>query len=125
MDIILSPNGPFTLFPGALDGFPTASVTEASLNGVAMFVIDMLKLNVSFENNVEIVIVENNRQDIVKRIEFYYNNTELLYALAEKGKKKSRELYNLDTQMNPRIKLLESTLNEISKSSTVSRIFSN
>ncbi len=27
-------------FPGAFDGFPTGSVTEASLNGVAMFVSD-------------------------------------------------------------------------------------
>jgi glycosyltransferase involved in cell wall biosynthesis len=121
MDIILSPNRPFTLFPGAFDGFPTGSVTEASLNGVAMFVTDFLNLNISFENNEEIVIINNNLQDIVERIEFYYNQPELLYILAEKGKKKSWELYNLDTQMNPRIALLESKLNEIKNANRISQ----
>ena len=113
MDIILSPNRPFTLFPGAFDGFPTGSATEASLNGVAMFVTDILSLNVSFKNDEEIIIINDNLQDVVNKIDFYYKQPELLYNLAEKGRKRSWELYNLDTQMKPRIDLLESQLNEL------------
>ena len=113
MDIILSPNRPFTLFPGAFDGFPTGSVTEASLNGVAMFVTDILNLNVMFRNNEDIVIISDDLQDIVKKIEYYYNYPDQLYILAAKGKEKSWELYNLDAQMKPRIALLENQLNEL------------
>jgi glycosyltransferase involved in cell wall biosynthesis len=116
MDIILSPNRPFTLFPGAFDGFPTGSVTEASLNGVAMFVTDLLKLNCCFDNNYEIVIINDNPENIAEKIEFYYNHPDLLYCLANKGKEKSWKLYNLDTQMKPRIELIESILNERIKS---------
>lgn len=37
MDIIVSPNIPFALFPGAFDGFPTGCCMEAALSGVAVF----------------------------------------------------------------------------------------
>jgi glycosyltransferase involved in cell wall biosynthesis len=116
MDIILSPNRPFEIFPGAFDGFPTGSATEASLNGVAMFVADPLKLNFYFTEDSEIVIINNNPEDIADKLIFYYNNPELLYDLAYKGKEKSWALYNFDTQMRPRIELIESALNKIKNS---------
>ena len=44
-DAILSPNVPDVLAPGAFDGFPTASCTEAALREVAILATDPLQMN--------------------------------------------------------------------------------
>ncbi|MBI4770096.1 MAG: glycosyltransferase family 4 protein, partial [Chloroflexi bacterium] len=55
MDLILSPNAPFLLAPGAFDGFPTGGCVEAGLCGVAVFCTDPLGLNVAFKDGEELV----------------------------------------------------------------------
>lgn len=110
MDIILSPNSSFILAQGAFDGFPTGSSIEAGLNGVALFVADDLAQNIVFKDREEIVILSKDPGEIVERIEHYYNNPELLYDLAAKGKKKIQESYNLDVQMKPRLEIIKNAL---------------
>lgn len=110
MDIILSPNRANIINKGAFDGFPTGAVTEASLNGVAMFVTDPLLMNRTFIDNEEIVIINESPAEIAKKIIKYVENPNLLQKLASKGKKKSWEVYNLESQMTPRIKLLNDEL---------------
>ncbi len=93
MDIILSPNRANILKPGAFDGFPTGSVTEASIRGVAMFVTDPLCLNEVYKENEEIIIINEKPIDISEKIEIYYNNIEPpLYAFIERETKKFRNI---------------------------------
>lgn len=111
MDIILSPNVNDVIKKGAFDGFPTASVTEASQYGVLMMVTDPLELN---ENNFvvgeEIVIVPHNAGKIVDIIEKLYENPSSIKAIGEKGREKVLDLYGYEKQMIPRIRILEEEL---------------
>jgi hypothetical protein len=111
-DIILSPNVPFKIFKGSFDGFPTASCTEAGLRKVAVFCTDELKLNKYFNNNQEIVIIPYEVNKIADIIESYYSHLERLRHIGENGARKMREIYNYDSHILPRIKILE---NEIAK----------
>lgn len=109
IDIIISPtfrsNGePRSFF----DGFPVASATDAAACGVAMFVTDPLGLNDGhFIDKVEMEIIEHDVEYIVSRVEYYYNNPLELTRLAEKGKEKVNRIYSYDSQMKPRINVLD------------------
>lgn len=110
-DIILSPNIPFKIEPGSFDGFPTASVTDAALNEVAMFVTDELNLNQNkFIDGSELVLVKPDSDDIVNKIEFYLTHYEQLNEIARKGCLKIKDLYSYDKQVGRRIKIIEEEL---------------
>ena len=110
-DIIISANIDNVLARGAFDGFPTASVTDAALSGVAMFCTDPLDLNQGvFVDGEEIVIIEHSIEDIVEKVDYYYNNPRGLQELSKKGEAKSRLIYSSENQMAPRIKLLRETI---------------
>ena len=109
-DIILSPNVPFRLLEGAFDGFPTAACVEAGLRKVAVFCTDELKLNNHFADNEEIVIIPHDVDRIVRIIEDFYERPDKLRSLAEKGAAKMQEVFCYESQILPRIRLLESEL---------------
>lgn len=106
MDIILSPNVPFVLHPGAFDGFPTAACAEAGLCGVAVFCSDVLCQNVRFRDREEIVIVPPDPGDIEETIWQYYSDPDALYRLSELGRNAFREAFDLSRQMEPRFRCL-------------------
>lgn len=110
-DIILSPNRPFVLEQGRIDGFPTGSCVEAGANGVALFISDPLNQNIAFKNNEEIVIIPNDPYQIKSLINYYYKNPNMLYNLARKGTKKIEDIFNPQTQMKKRIELLSKYIN--------------
>jgi glycosyltransferase involved in cell wall biosynthesis len=110
IDIILSPNSSFVLAPGAFDGFPTGACIEAGLNSVALFVTDDLNQNIFFSEGEEIVIISKEPTEIMNKILYYYINPDKLFMLAEKGKEKIREIYNLEAQMKPRFGILQKAL---------------
>ena len=96
---------------GAFDGFPTASVTEASLREVAMFVTDPFGMNNGrFIEKKEIEIIEPNSEFIYKLIEFYYENPYKLKLLSKNGKKKTQELYSYEKQMKPRLSIIKEAI---------------
>lgn len=111
MDIILSPNVPFVLAPGAFDGFPTASCMEAGLSGVAVFCSDPLDQNVTFNDREEIVIISKKSAEIADVVIRYYNNPKELYQLAEKGKKAFQRTFDVKTQMSGRMRILRNLIN--------------
>lgn len=118
-DIILSPNIPFTLLAGSFDGFPTASVTEAGLHGLTMFVTDELKCNDNFfEENKDIVIIKPDVDDVVRKIEYFLDKPSELKQIGNNGIRKIQSLYSLKAQVKPRIRLIEQELEKIKKSST-------
>lgn len=110
MDLIIAPNVPFKLQPGAFDGFPTGCCVDAALAGVAVFNSDTLGQNIYFTDHEDIVIIDNDAYDIMTKVMEYYQDYNKLLALSRKGQRKFEEVFNMANQMQPRIALLESQL---------------
>jgi glycosyltransferase involved in cell wall biosynthesis len=110
MDIILSPNVPFVLLPGAFDGFPTGCCIEAGLSGVAVFCTDPLRQNVSFQDGEEIVIIPRDVQEICDTVNRYYHHCDDLYRLARQGQTVFKKVFALEAQMKPRLRILTECL---------------
>ncbi len=110
MDAILSPNVPFTLGPGYFDGFPTGCCVEAALCGTAVFCSDELGMNVALADGKELVIVPRDAETIANRILAYYRDAEALERLSSAGQAAFRRVYDVPSQMAPRIRLLREAL---------------
>ena len=110
MDIILSPNRPFVLAPGAFDGFPTAACVDAGLAGTALFCADELKLNESLEPGHNIVIVQPNADLCAEAILDFRARPRDLAAIGENGSKALRRLFSFEAQMEPRLAVLSRLL---------------
>lgn len=105
MDLIVSPNAPFILAPGAFDGFPTGSCLEAGLCGVAVFCTDELQENQYFIDGEDIVIISRKVNEICERIEYYLEHYELLLRIGINAKRVFGELAGWEANMSPRLKL--------------------
>jgi glycosyltransferase involved in cell wall biosynthesis len=110
MDMILSPNIPFTVGPGCFDGFPTGACMEAGVAGVAVFCTDSLQQNFVFREGEEIVIIPHDAQIICEQIEHYRRDYDALYRLSRKGQEAFRRVFGLEAQMAPRVRLLSAYL---------------
>lgn len=107
MDIILSPNRPNTLAPGAFDAFLTGNCIEAGRCEVALMVTDELSINDHYSNNEELVIIRPNSRYICSKIIKYYGNPSSLYKIANKARVKLNKQYSNEIQLCPRYDLLE------------------
>ena len=105
MDLILSPNVPFT-WPGVFDGFPTGACMEAGMSGVAVFCTDELKLNIVFKDGEDIVIVPRAAGQIAEIIAAFHEDPERLARLGQAGQLAFRRAFDLRTQMTPRLRVL-------------------
>lgn len=112
MDVILSPNAPFVLQPGAFDGFPTGSCMEAGMCGVAVFCSDPLKQNVAFENGEEMVIIPRDTHDICVALDHYRENYARLRHVADRGQLAFARVFDIESQMGPRVQMLSKLLEE-------------
>lgn len=121
MDIILSPNVPFVLAPGAFDGFPTGCCIEAGLCGVAVFCSDPLDLNPCFVDGEDIAIIPLDAQSVADRILEYYHAPQRLYGLAERCQASFLKVFDIEQQMQPRLDLLSRCMNETGGSSPAPR----
>jgi len=106
MDVILSPNKSGLMYPGSFDGFPTGCCVEAGASGVAVFCTDDLGQNECFEEGIEIVIIPTDPVVISQTILNYIDDLDALYRLSERGRAAILRIYNIDAQMNPRLKVL-------------------
>ena len=111
-DIIISPNRPGILTPGAFDGFPTGSVIEAGIRQVAMFVTDELGMNANsyFSNLHDIVIIKLDVDDIISKIMHYKCNPDKLKELGQKGRDRILELYSYENQVVSRENIIRSAI---------------
>ncbi len=109
MDMIVSPNVPFVLRPGAFDGFPTGACVEAALCGVAVFCCDELGLN-PFVADKELVIIPREPAEIARTISHYIDHPEQLYNISQLGQQRFKDVFSYRKQIEPRIKLLENLL---------------
>ena len=107
MDIILSPNISGKIYSGSTDGFPTGCCVEAGMRGTAIFATDEFgSVGGSYIDGRDVIVVNYDVADIVKKIEAHYRNPEALKALGERAIKTLRDVHSLEAQMGPRIQLL-------------------
>lgn len=109
-DIILSPNIPFVLSNGSIDGFPTGAATEAMLNKVLLMATDELKQNSYFTDKKDIFFIRPNINDIVRKIELLYKKPSLIKNIAEEGYKTVNKYYSFEKQILPRINIITEEL---------------
>lgn len=102
----MSPNISGKISPGASDGFPTASCTEAGLRGTAIFAVDEFNsAKGRFTDGEDIVLINYDLMDIVDKVERYYADPAGLKKLANSPFGAFESLYSLEAQMGPRIEL--------------------
>lgn len=106
MDIILSPNVPFTYNQRWFDGFPTGACMEAGLCGVAVFCTDILGQNIAFKDGKEIVIIPRDVEETCEMIDKYYDSYDDLWKLGRKGQEAFRRVFDIEAQMGPRLRIL-------------------
>ncbi|MDF2673573.1 MAG: hypothetical protein K0R09_1838 [Clostridiales bacterium] len=107
MDIIISPNRAFILAPGSFDGFPTGCCVDAGLNGTAILCTDPLSQNIAFEDDKDICLVPLDVSYITNKVIYYMSNLDKLYLLSSNGQRKINEVYDIEKQMERRVKILE------------------
>ncbi|MCQ3931016.1 MAG: LPS biosynthesis protein RfbU [Chloroflexi bacterium] len=110
MDIIISPNRPFVLNPGAFDGFPTGSVIESMLCGVAAFCTDPLNQNIIFRHAEDIVIIPEEIDIIIDQIIYYFSHLDELYKVAMNGRNTCINVFGVEAQLHPRIEILSNII---------------
>lgn len=110
MDVILSVNHPFGEGQGAFDGFPTGACMEAGFRGVLNCVADPLKLNVAFEDDHDILLVDRNAERTAERLAALFATPDRLYALAQANWRRFHEVFDVDRQLWARTRLIVAEL---------------
>ena len=67
-------------------------------------------IKIFYTDKKDMVFIKHDVDDILDKIEFYYNNYELLRKLAEEGKITTKKSYSYETQLKPRIKVIEESI---------------
>jgi hypothetical protein len=117
MDVIIAPNKPSVLAPGAFDGFPTGCCVEAAACGVAVLCTDPLGMNIALRDREDLLIVPHDAATIAATLSELYRNPAGLYRLAEQGRKAVLRVFGPVAQLKPRLRLIHRCL----KSSTAGR----
>jgi glycosyltransferase involved in cell wall biosynthesis len=110
MDLMITPNRPGVLAPGAFDGFPPASAIEASLAGVAIVATDSLGQNLLFRDGRDVLIVRPDAGEIADRVEALIASPGGIRRLAQAGLATSRRGYGVDAQLWRRRAVIEGVL---------------
>ncbi len=106
LDLILSPNRPGILGEGAFDGFPTGGCVEVGLQEAAIFCTDVLKLNTEFRDGVDLVLVEPNVDDIMRRLLPILQYTNSLAKIGQNGRTRLKQIFGRERQLAPRLAVL-------------------
>lgn len=100
LDVIVSPVKSL-LNGGDFDGFPTASLVEASLLGVTMVCSDPMN-DSYYINGKEIIIVESNENEYIETLIQLMNNRQLCEDIGLKGQLRTMEIYDLKNTLIPK-----------------------
>ncbi len=106
IDIVVSPQQPFLLYPGNFDSLPTMGIAEASLQGAAMICSDVLKMNDRYREGAQIVIAPPEVDALFRAVADLKANPKRLQSLAKAGQRRSRELFSSTAQLRERVALL-------------------
>ena len=113
MDISISPSTSSKLISGSFDGFPLG--VDQMAFGVVNLVTDELNNNKEkIYNDDEIIIIKPDIADIVTKVEKLLNNTNEMYRIGEKGKKKILTVMDTKTRVKHIINILKQESEKIS-----------
>jgi glycosyltransferase involved in cell wall biosynthesis len=115
MDLIISPNRPFTLGPGAFDGFPTGCCIEAALQEVAVVCTDELNLNTHLEDGDSVLIIRPDADNIVEKIFPLLVQPHRLAKIGMRGRIRLAQVFAHKAQLPPRMNVLR----DVSKEGTL------
>jgi glycosyltransferase involved in cell wall biosynthesis len=107
MDLIVAPNRPFVLAPGAFDGFPTGCCIEAGVCGVGVLCSDPLGMNCRLKDGRDLVVVPPDAGAICDAVLHYHRHPEALHRLSAAGEKAFRRVFGLAAQLRPRFRALD------------------
>jgi len=113
MDLVLSPNRPDLVRPGARDGFPTGSCVEAALCGVGVVCSDELDQNRLFTDGEDILISAPDPEHYCARILDLLQRPDGVAHLAESGRRAFRRAHSTEAQFVPRKDLLFAALGAV------------
>jgi len=108
LDLVLSPNRPWVLAKGGFDGFPTGSCVEVGLQETAIFCTDILKVNSAFRDGVDLVVIEPNVHDILRRLLPMIENPVSLATMGRNGRARLGQAFGLERQLPSRLAVLRS-----------------
>jgi Ethanolamine utilization protein EutJ (predicted chaperonin) len=111
-DIILSPNRPNILGSGSFDGFPLGACVEGSLAGCVIIATDELEQNYFYKDQEEIIIIKPILEQIINILQKLIENPEKLKSIGIAGSIRTKQLYSFKNQIEPRIALLEKSIEE-------------
>ncbi|MFX1762827.1 glycosyltransferase family 4 protein [Paraburkholderia sp. A1RI-2L] len=106
MDIILSVNRPSEIDAGAFDGFPTGACMEAGFRGVLNCVSDPLNLNVAFSDGQDIVLVDFDTDETVRKLSGLLSDPDKLYEMAYANWRKFLDVFDTDRQLWQRSRVI-------------------
>jgi glycosyltransferase involved in cell wall biosynthesis len=107
IDVVVSPQRPFLLYPGNFDSLPPRGIVEASLQGAAMICSDVLGMNDRYRDGVEIVIAPPEVDALYRAVASLKADPKRLQSIAKAGQRRSRELFSSARQLRERFALLE------------------
>jgi glycosyltransferase involved in cell wall biosynthesis len=107
MDIFLSPNRAFQLYPGNFDGLMGA---DAAYAGVALFITDELGQHVYFKDGQDVIIIKSDLADIVKKVTYYYKHPAKLYKLSERGQAVMKKTFDIRGECEARVRIFREIL---------------
>lgn len=110
--VLISPNKPNVLAPGAFDGFPLSTAVSAALANNVLFLTDYFNEGekIGFVNSVDYFKLTNSFEDNMALIEKVIVNTNLMKEISQNGKNKTLNLYSFNNQIQPRIEFLKKCL---------------
>ncbi|MBB3011872.1 hypothetical protein [Cupriavidus alkaliphilus] len=110
MDMILSVNRPDNENGGSFDGFPTGACMEAGFSGVLNCISDPLKMNVAFCDNKDILLLDEDANKTIDRLEKLLLDTDRLYLLAYENWRKFLLVFDKNQQLLERSRIIANEL---------------
>lgn len=106
IDLVVSPNRPYTLHAGNFDGFPTGGCVEASLSGVAIMATDELALNRDYIDGKDLLLIKPDAASIESKIRELVAEPVRVASIACNGQSLARRLYAPEFQIGQRLDIL-------------------
>ncbi len=110
MDAIVSVNRPFSLAPGAFDGFPTGACIEAGFHGVLNCINDPLDLNPVLTSGKDFVLLNSDAVHSATLLRQIFADPIQLYRLSYANWRKFHAVFGTDGQLFARTRIVAAEL---------------
>ena len=98
------------LDPGSFDGFPVGAAVEAAIHGNAIITTNPLKMKSPFRRSKDYELIEPEAKSLTHSLKRLVSRPKKLKSLRTNAFKSFRKVFDLDSQMSPRVQFLDSLL---------------